>query len=201
MLHRRQAPGRDIHKHFSLVPARGHTMAGSSKVSASSKASATTHSEQTQTVKGRRGEGSDTQCMRTLPPAPRPPVDRRNSKQRSKRKQQSKRHNTQRADTDGEGQKRGGKWYAVHAHAAPPPRPPVYRRNSKQRGKRKQQSKCHNTQRADTDGEGQKRGGQRHALHAHAAPPSTPACAPPRKIMTHMTTAKTAAWNIILDYA
>ena len=26
MLHRRQAPGRDIHKHFSLAPARSHTI-------------------------------------------------------------------------------------------------------------------------------------------------------------------------------
>ena len=68
MQHTRQAPGRDIHKHFSLAPARGHTMTASSKASASRKASAATHSEQTQAVKGRRGEGSGTQCMRTLPP-------------------------------------------------------------------------------------------------------------------------------------
>ena len=98
-LHRRQAPGREIHKHFSLAPARSHTMTASNKAnamtasnkaSASSKASATTHSEQTQTVKGRRGEGSGTQCMRTLPFPPRPPVHHRNNKQQSKRKQQSK---------------------------------------------------------------------------------------------------------------
>ena len=31
MLHRRQAPGRDFHKHFSLAPARGHTMTASNR--------------------------------------------------------------------------------------------------------------------------------------------------------------------------
>ena len=47
--HRRQAPGRDTHKHFSLAPARSRTIPASNKASASSKASATTHSEQKQT--------------------------------------------------------------------------------------------------------------------------------------------------------
>ena len=35
MLHKRQAPGRDIHKHFSLAPARSHTMTASNRASAS----------------------------------------------------------------------------------------------------------------------------------------------------------------------
>ena len=34
MQHTRQAPGRDIHKHFSLAPARSHTITASSKASA-----------------------------------------------------------------------------------------------------------------------------------------------------------------------
>ena len=34
MLHRRQAPGRDVHKHFSLVPARSHTITTSNPQSA-----------------------------------------------------------------------------------------------------------------------------------------------------------------------
>ena len=76
MQHKRQAPGRDIHRHFSRAPARGHTMTASNKASASSKASATAHSEQ-------RAE----------------------------------------TQTVGEGQKREGQWYAVHAHAAPPSLP------------------------------------------------------------------------------
>jgi hypothetical protein len=42
MLHRRQAPGRDIHKHFNLAPARSHT------ITANSKASATRQTEQQQ---------------------------------------------------------------------------------------------------------------------------------------------------------
>ena len=36
----------------------------------------------------------------------------------------------------------------------------------------------HPNQRADTSGEGQKRGGQQYAVHALTAPPSPPACAP-----------------------
>ena len=34
MQHKRQAPGRDIHRHFSLAPARSHTITASSKASA-----------------------------------------------------------------------------------------------------------------------------------------------------------------------
>ena len=34
MQHTRQAPGRDIHKHFSLAPARSHTITASIKASA-----------------------------------------------------------------------------------------------------------------------------------------------------------------------
>ena len=34
MLHNRQAPGRDFHKHFSLAPARSDTITASSKASA-----------------------------------------------------------------------------------------------------------------------------------------------------------------------
>ena len=34
MQHTRQAPGRDIHKHFSLAPARSHTITASNKASA-----------------------------------------------------------------------------------------------------------------------------------------------------------------------
>ena len=34
MQHTRQAPGRDIHRHFSLAPARSHTITASSKASA-----------------------------------------------------------------------------------------------------------------------------------------------------------------------
>ena len=34
MQHKRQAPGRDIHKHFSLAPARSHTITASNKASA-----------------------------------------------------------------------------------------------------------------------------------------------------------------------
>ena len=34
MLHNRQAPGRDFHKHFSLAPARSDTITAISKASA-----------------------------------------------------------------------------------------------------------------------------------------------------------------------
>ena len=77
MQHTRQAPGRDFHKHFSLAPARSHTITASNKASAT----ATTrnpppHPNPYKTgpklAKRRRGHHT---CHSTLslPPSPPPP--------------------------------------------------------------------------------------------------------------------------------
>ena len=85
MQHKRQAPGRDIHRHFSLAPARSHTITASSKASATATRNppphpvATTGSEQTQTVKGRcrGGQWYAVHALTHAAALPRPPVHRR----------------------------------------------------------------------------------------------------------------------------
>ena len=144
MLHRRQAPGRDIHKHFSLAPARSHT------TTANSKASATKQTAQ-----------------QPQPPQhnPRPP-----------------KHLRQRADTGGEGQKRGGQQCALPAHTAPPSppacAPPLADARSSER----------------TQTVKGRRGEGSSTQYAHVPPPSPPACAPPLAD-ARSATLKPHPWN------
>ena len=75
MQHTRQAPGRDIHKHFSLAPARSHTITASSKASATAATrKPPPHPDPYKTgpklAKRRRGHHT---CHSTLSLPPRPP--------------------------------------------------------------------------------------------------------------------------------
>ena len=78
MQHTRQAPGRDIHKHFSLAPARSHTITASNKASATAATrNPPPHPDPYKTgpklAKRRRGHHT---CHSTLslPPAHPPPL-------------------------------------------------------------------------------------------------------------------------------
>ena len=75
MQHTRQAPGRDIHRHFSLAPARSHTITASSKASATAATrNPPPHPDPYKTgpklAKRRRGHHT---CHSPSPPPPPPP--------------------------------------------------------------------------------------------------------------------------------
>ena len=77
MQHTRQAPGRDIHRHFSLAPARSHTITASSKASATAATrNPPPHPDPYKTgpklAKRRRGHHTCHSSL-SLPPAPPPP--------------------------------------------------------------------------------------------------------------------------------
>ena len=100
MQHTRQAPGRDIHKHFSLAPARSHTITASSKASATAATrNPPPHPDPYKTgpklAKRRRGHHT---CHSTLSlPPPHSPPPRRCSPRSP--------HLKPRVSTDGEGRR------------------------------------------------------------------------------------------------
>ena len=78
MQHTRQAPGRDIHKHFSLAPARSHTITASSKASATAATrNPPPHPDPYKTgpklAKRRRGHHTCHSTLSLPPPPPPPP--------------------------------------------------------------------------------------------------------------------------------
>ena len=78
MQHKRQAPGRDIHKHFSLAPARSHTITASSKASATATRNPPPHPGPYKTgpklAKRRRGHHTCHSSLSLPPSHPRSPA-------------------------------------------------------------------------------------------------------------------------------
>ena len=202
MQHKRQAPGRDIHRHFSLAPARGHIMTASNKASASSKASATTHSEQTQTVKGRRGGGQRYAVhAHAAPPSPlacAPPQQSEQHRERVGRQTAAGgRHAGDSVGTMSRRAPRRQRATPAKRHCPAPPLPPsehmiraVWRRGDVRRTSHQPRqhtrpessasgwgAQQHLKQRAGTDGEGRRSRGQQYAgLYVHTLPPSARLC-------------------------
>ena len=84
MQHTRQAPGRDIHKHSSLVPARSHTITASSKASATATHSPPPHPDPYKTgpklAKRRRGHHTCRSLLSLPPPLMRAAMQARQGK-------------------------------------------------------------------------------------------------------------------------